>query len=99
MSTLYRTQLLLESEQHQALAEIAQREGRSISELVREILREHLVERDQKARKEQELRALEGLTRIRERLQHEYGVYRGDLLGEARAEREEEIERTWQGEA
>jgi len=99
MSTLYRTQLLLESEQHQALAEIAQREGRSISELVREILREHLVERDQKARKEQELRALEGLTRIRERLQHEYGVYGGDLLGEARAEREEEIERTWLGEA
>jgi metal-responsive CopG/Arc/MetJ family transcriptional regulator len=99
MSTLYRTQLLLESEQHQALAEIAQREGRSISELVREILREHLVERDQKARKEQELRALEGLTRIRERLQQQYGVYRGDLLGEARAEREEEIERTWLGEA
>jgi metal-responsive CopG/Arc/MetJ family transcriptional regulator len=99
MSTLYRTQLLLESEQHQALAEIAQREGRSISELVREILREHLVERDQEARKEQELRALEGLTRIRERLQQQYGVYRGDLLGEARAEREEEIERTWLGEA
>ena len=90
MRTLYRTQLLLEAEQHPALAEIAQREGRSISELVREILREHLIERDREARKQQEMRAFEGLTRIRERLQQQYGVPRGDLLGESRAEREAE---------
>ncbi len=99
MSTLYRTQLLLESEQHQTLAEIAQREGRSISELVREILREHLSERDQETQKQQEIQALEKLAQIRERLEQQYGVYQGDLLAEVRAEREEEIERTWRGDA
>ncbi|HKP51093.1 MAG TPA: ribbon-helix-helix protein, CopG family [Chloroflexia bacterium] len=35
---LYRTQILLEPEQHKALAELAKREGRSISDVVREIL-------------------------------------------------------------
>jgi DNA-binding MarR family transcriptional regulator len=46
---------LLELEQHQALAAIAQREGRSISDLVREIVRQHLVEKDQVARKQKEM--------------------------------------------
>ena len=49
MSTLYRAQLLLESEQHQALADIGEREGRSISDLVREIVGLHLAERNQQA--------------------------------------------------
>jgi metal-responsive CopG/Arc/MetJ family transcriptional regulator len=99
MSTLYRAQLLLEPEQHQALAEIAQREGRSISDLVREIVRQYLGERDQKARKQREMQAIEELTHIRGRLQEKHGVYQGDLLAEARAEREEEMERIWRGEA
>jgi hypothetical protein len=99
MSTLYRAQLLLELEQHQALAEIAQREGRSISDLVREIVRQHLVEKDEAARKHREMQAIEELTQIRERLKEEHGVYQGDLLAEVRAEREEEVERIWRGEA
>lgn len=98
MSTLYRAQLLLEPKQHQALVEIAQREGRSVSDLVREIVRQHLVERDQEARKQREMQAIEGLTQIRERLKEEHGVYQGDLLAEVRAEREEEMERIWRGE-
>lgn len=93
MSTLCRTQLSLESEQHQALAEIARREGRSISELVREILREHLSERDQETQQQQEMRALEGLAQIRGRLRQQHGVYQGDLLDEVRTEQKEDIER------
>jgi hypothetical protein len=38
MGTLYRAQILLEPEQHQALTQIAQNEGRSLSDLVREIV-------------------------------------------------------------
>lgn len=98
MSTYYRAQLLLEPEQHQALVEIAQREGRSVSDLVREIVRQHLVARDQEARKQREMRAIEELTQIRQRLKEEHGVYQGDLLAEVRAEREEEMERIWRGE-
>ncbi|MGD9047968.1 MAG: ribbon-helix-helix protein, CopG family [Anaerolineae bacterium] len=98
MSTLYRAQLLLESDQHEALAEIAQQEGRSISDLVREIVQQHLNERDEKARNQRELQALERLTQIRARLKEEHGIYQGDLLAEMRAEREEEMVRIWQGE-
>ena len=99
MGTLYRAQLLLESDQHEALAEIAQQEGRSISDLVREIVRQHLAERDEKARQQKEMRAIEQLTQIRARLKEEHGVYQGDLLAEVRTEQEEEMARIWRGEA
>jgi len=42
---MYRTQILLEPEQHKALVEIAQREKRSLSDLVREMLQTQLEER------------------------------------------------------
>lgn len=42
---MYRTQILLEPEQHKALAEIAQREKRSLSDLVREMLQKQIEER------------------------------------------------------
>jgi len=90
---------LLESEQHQALAEIAEQEGRSISDLVREIVRQHLAERRQQAQQLTALQAIERLTQIRARLQEEHGMYQGDPLAEVRAEWEEDIERTWQGDA
>ena len=44
---MYRTQILLEHEQHKALAEIAQREKRSLSDVVREMLQKQLEERKQ----------------------------------------------------
>ena len=99
MSTLHRAQVLLESEQHQALAEIAEQEGRSISDLVREIVRQHLAERRQQAQQLTALQAIERLTQIRARLQEEHGMYQGDPLAEVRAEWEEDVERTWQGDA
>jgi len=99
VSALHRAQLLLESEQHQALAKIAEQEGRSISDLVREIVRQHLAERREQAQQLTTLEAIERLIQIRARLQEEYGMYRGDLLAEVRAEWEEDVERTWQGDA
>jgi hypothetical protein len=42
---VYRAQILLEQEQHQALAEIARREKRSLSDVVREMLQKQLEER------------------------------------------------------
>jgi hypothetical protein len=42
---MYRTQILLEPEQHEALAQIARREKRSLSDLVREMLQQQLEER------------------------------------------------------
>ena len=46
---MYRTQILLDPEQHAALAAIAGREQRSLSDLVREMLRLQLEEHRQRS--------------------------------------------------
>ena len=63
---MYRTQILLAPEQHQELAAIARREGRSISDLVREMIREQLEQRKQVANADVK-RQLGALERIRRR--------------------------------
>jgi len=97
MGTLHRAQVLLETEQHEALVEIAAQEGRSISDVVREIVREHLAERSEQAQQTNALKAIEWLTQVRDALQEEHGVLTADLLAEARAEWEEDVERVWRG--
>ena len=42
--TAYRAQILLEPEQHQALAEIARRQNRSLSDVVREMVDRELAD-------------------------------------------------------
>jgi predicted CopG family antitoxin len=44
-NTMFRAQIMLEPEQHDALTEIARREKRSVSDVVREMLRQQLAER------------------------------------------------------
>ena len=99
MGTLHRVQILLESDQHQALAEMAAQEGRSISDPVREIAGQCLAERQEQAQQLAALQAIERLNWIRARLHEEHGMYPGDPLAEVRAEWEEEVERVWQGDA
>ncbi|HEV8636366.1 MAG TPA: ribbon-helix-helix domain-containing protein [Chloroflexota bacterium] len=96
--TFHRTQVLLEPEQHRALSALARREGRSMSDLLREIVRREL------ARREQELEAkkrqwLEGLERIEQRKQEMLARRGGkpididvvQLINEARDERIDQI--------
>jgi DNA-binding MarR family transcriptional regulator len=94
MVPLHRAQILLEPEQHRILTEIARSEGRSISDLVREIVRQYLVE--QKREVQAQIQALEELAQMRRQLHAQHGVYEGDLLTEVRAEREQDVERVWQ---
>jgi predicted DNA-binding protein len=86
-----RIQILLESEQHEALVEIAGQEGRSISEIVREIIGQHLKERARGAKRRHAVEALERLTGLREKIEQRSGVYQGDVIAEARAERYEQV--------
>ncbi len=58
----YRAQILLEPEQHKALVEIASREGRSISDVVREMITLQLEQREQQVRSKRR----EVLERIRQ---------------------------------
>ncbi|MGI8589122.1 MAG: ribbon-helix-helix protein, CopG family [Chloroflexia bacterium] len=68
---LYRTQILLELEQHRALVDIAAQEGRSVSELVREMLNAQLEQRERPAEadKQRQLAALERIRLHREGIQ------------------------------
>jgi len=95
MSTLYRAQILLEPEQHQALTEIARKEGRSLSDLVREIVRQHLAQQGRATRLQREIEAIDALTQIRRQLHAEHGIYPTDLLAEVRVEREQDVEHVW----
>jgi hypothetical protein len=95
---MYRAQILLEPEQHKVLVEIADRENRSISDVVREILREYFARRQETVRLERELTALKRLHQIREDGIERYGVYQGDLIADSRAGRDDDFERVWRGE-
>ncbi len=46
---MYRTQILLEPEQHKILTEIARRENRSLSDVIREMVDKQIAERKQVA--------------------------------------------------
>jgi hypothetical protein len=59
----YRAQILLESEQHAAFAEITRRQGRSISEVTREIVGQYLPQQEESLR--QRLNAIEQIQQHR----------------------------------
>ncbi len=60
---MHRAQILLEPEQHQILVRLAQREGRSISEIIREMIKNQLRQRKQAMKNEIE-KHLEAIQRI-----------------------------------
>jgi hypothetical protein len=75
--SMYKTQIVLEPEQHKVLAEIAEREGRSIADVVREMVIQQL-ERHKVTQEADKQRQLEGLERVRE--------FREELLKERNGE-------------
>ena len=62
---MHRTQILLEPEQHQALGQIAQKEGRSVSNVVRKIV-QHALEQHEEERQATIARRMEAMERIRQ---------------------------------
>jgi len=99
MNTKYRAQILLEPEQHAILAEVAQRENRSISDLVREIIREWLDNQAMDVMWQKRRQPIEGMRQIRESIQEKYGIYQGNLIEATRNEHDEDVDRVWRGEA
>lgn len=66
--TKKRTHILLEAEQHRALRQMAQREGRSVSDLTREIVQDGIEQRQQMytQEKSRRLQALERARQVRQ---------------------------------
>jgi hypothetical protein len=83
---LHRAQILLEAEQHEALAEFAQREGRSISEVVRKIVGAWMTEQEKKLEWRRRMAARQALQGIREDIQGKYQTIRDDLVVEVRTD-------------
>lgn len=91
----FRAQILLEPAQRRRLEEIARREGRSISEISRRVIDLGLqVLEGEREVWERRAIVLERLKAFRARQPR---VYDGDLVNEARQEREEETSRLWGG--
>jgi plasmid stability protein len=88
-----RSQVILDDDNDRRLRELASREGKSISEIVRQILDAYFAERERKER-EKALEVLRTLDQIREQTAR-YGVYEGDPVNEARDERDAEVEDVW----
>ncbi|HEX8230643.1 MAG TPA: CopG family transcriptional regulator [Chloroflexia bacterium] len=93
---LYRTQILLEPEQHRELSALAKREGRSVSELVREFVQCQLEQRkaEQDKATEKRVEAFERILQRREQMLAERGGEYIDFdfvqaLHEAREEQDE----------
>lgn len=99
MTQLYRTQVLLERRQHESLQQLAAAEGRSMSEVIREAVAKYLVDHSKERKKQQALDAIAKLSELRDQLVAEHGIFEGDLLDEAREERDQDMERVWRGEA
>ena len=95
---MHRTQILIEPELHEALAEIAQLEKRSVSDLIREMLDAQLKQRKQGVLTKQKQR-LDALARIQQHRQAILDRRQGkplqfdivDLIEQSRNERDAEI--------
>lgn len=91
MGNLYRAQILIEKEQHQTLVKMAEKQGKSISHIVREILQRYLLEFERENQLKQELNALEQLVFIRNQVQQQHGLLNESLLEEVREGRQRDI--------
>jgi hypothetical protein len=94
---MYRMQLLVKPEQRKRLERVARRQGRTFSDTARRALEEGLrvMEGDSDSIWEERLKAVEFLNGLRKRIQEERGVYQGDLVHEAREERDSQLEQIW----
>jgi hypothetical protein len=93
----YRAQLLLEPRQREALAEMARREHRSISELARRVLDAGLatLQDESEVWKRRKI-ALRKMRLFREKIRRRSGLCEVDVIREAREEREQDMGRVWQ---
>jgi len=91
-TTLVRTQVLLEKEQHRRLAEMAERQGKSVSAVLREAAAAYIVADEREAKRERAKQALADLAAFRAKQTPVPGVTAADLLAEVRAEREAQMD-------
>lgn len=88
---LYRAQILLEDDQHDQLERLARDSGRSMSELVREIMAEYFARSSEEESVRRSLAAVDQLSDLRRVLESRHGRLPASLLNELREERDAEL--------
>jgi len=88
---LYRAQILLEEDQHSRLERLARESGRSMSQLMREIVAEHLARASEDETVRLSLAALDDLARLRNTVARKHGILSVRFLDELRDERDDEV--------
>ena len=96
MGKMHRAQILLDPEQHSTLAQIARREGSSISEIVRTAVQEWLAGREDDELLRQRLEGIEVIRKHRKALLAQRGgqpleIDVDRLIDQMRAERGDEL--------
>jgi len=91
---LVRTQIMLDEKDQKRLRTLVERQGKSLSEFIRQLIKEYIEEQDRREEKDL-LDALAELRQIREKSAEQYGVYEGNLVKEAREAREQQMEDVW----
>jgi predicted transcriptional regulator len=96
-ATLVRAQVLMTREQRSRIERLAEKEGRSLSDITRRALDEGLdrLEGNTDDAVRKGLQALARLRAIREEMRATYGVYQGDLIAEVREERDRQMDAVW----
>ncbi|KAB8315051.1 hypothetical protein SD81_034220 [Tolypothrix campylonemoides VB511288] len=85
------SQVVLEPEQYETLAQLASKQNRTISDVAQEVVRLGLESLEIKKQRRKE--ALERLEQMREEIYRTHGMYPGDPVAEVRTEREKQIDR------
>jgi hypothetical protein len=89
--TFYRAQLLLDKAQHAELEKLARESGRSMSDLVREIVAGYLTQASEEESFRRSLGALDSLAELRHQIESAHGPLPRSFLDELREDRDSEI--------
>jgi hypothetical protein len=89
--TLHRAQILLDKQQHLRLEELARESGRSMSEVVRQIMDEHFDKLSANEATRDALAALDELDQMRAGIEARQGMLDSSALDESRDERDREL--------
>lgn len=89
--TYERVQILLEPRQRRALQQLAKRQNKSVSEVVREMTEQYVIEKET----DLVLQTLDNFRALRDR----QCLYQGDPVADVRADREREINDIMKGTA
>ena len=90
---LYRAQILLDQSHHDELERLARESGRSMSDLVRDIMDDYFTRTSEEESARRSLEAIDELTALRRRVEREHGRLPASMLDELREERDSEIAR------